>query len=81
MRPGGWIELQDVDGSVHSDDNSIPEDWPLKRFTEVLATAFEKFGTSAHASEQGEYYLREAGFVNIRHNTIKLPYGTWPKDK
>ncbi|UKZ82566.1 hypothetical protein TrVFT333_010358 [Trichoderma virens FT-333] len=64
MKPGGWVELQDVDGDVHSDDNTIPEDWPLKKFTEYMLEAFAKFG-----------------FVNIQHNYIKLPYGTWPKDK
>lgn len=81
MRPGAWVELQDVDGDVHSDDNSVPDDWPLKRFTEYLLEAFAHFGTDAHASEKGSQYLHEAGFVNIQHNYIKLPYGTWPKDK
>lgn len=29
MKPGAWVELQDVDGQVHTDDDTIPEDWPL----------------------------------------------------
>ncbi|KAK0757271.1 hypothetical protein N5P37_009990 [Trichoderma harzianum] len=81
MKPGGWVELQDVDGDVHSDDNTIPDDWPLKKFTEYMLEAFAKFGTNAHAAVFGRQYLAEAGFVNIQHNYIKLPYGTWPKDK
>ncbi|PTB41645.1 uncharacterized protein TrAFT101_009746 [Trichoderma asperellum] len=81
MKPGGWIELQDVDGDVHSDDDTVPDDWPLKRFTEILLEGFAKFGTNAHAAVFGGQYLEEAGFVNIQHNYIKLPYGTWPKDK
>lgn len=81
MRSGAWVELQDVDGKVHTDDNSVPEDWPLKRFTEYLLSAFAQFGTDGHAAEKGGEYLREAGFENIQHNFIKLPYGTWPKDK
>ena len=81
MRPGGWVELQDVDGAVHTDDNSVPKDWPLKRLTDLLVEAFAQFGTNAHAAESGREYLEEAGFVNIQHNYIKLPYGTWPKDK
>ncbi|WZH42870.1 S-adenosyl-L-methionine-dependent methyltransferase [Fusarium acuminatum] len=81
MKPGAWVELQDVDGQVHTDDNSIPEDWPLKRFTEIILQAFALYETNAHAAVFGEQYLAEAGFVNIKHNFIKLPYGTWPKDK
>jgi len=81
MSPGGWIELQDVDGQVHTDDDTVPEDWPLSRFTQHMVEAFAQFGTNAHAAVLGGDQLREAGFVNIRHNYIKLPYGTWPKDK
>lgn len=81
MRPGGWVELQDVDGAVHTDDSSVPEDWPLKRLTDLLVEAFAHFGTKANAAEFGREYLQEAGFVNIQHNYIKLPYGTWPRDK
>lgn len=81
MKPGAWVELQDVDGDVHTDDDSIPKDWPIKRFTELLLEAFAQFGTNAHAAVFGGQYLAEAGFVNIKHNYIKLPYGTWPRDK
>lgn len=66
---------------MHSDDGSIPDDWPLKRFTEYLVEAFARFRTDVHASDKGAQYLQEAGFVNIQHNYIKLPYGTWPMDK
>ena len=81
MRPGGWIELQDVDGDVSTDDDTVPPDWPLKKFTELLVDAFAQFGTDSHAAKHGGEWLAEAGFVNIQHNYIKLPYGTWPKDK
>ncbi|KAH7159770.1 S-adenosyl-L-methionine-dependent methyltransferase [Dactylonectria estremocensis] len=81
MKPGGWIELQDVDGQCHSDDNTIPDDWPIKRFTEHIVEGFAQFGTNSHAAVFGGQYLAEAGFVNIKHNYIKLPYGTWPRDK
>lgn len=25
-------------------------------------------------------YLKEAGFVDIHHEPMKIPYGTWPAD-
>ncbi|KAK0370312.1 methyltransferase [Colletotrichum melonis] len=81
MKPGGWVELQDVDGQVHCDDGTMPSDWPLVRFTNHLVEAFAKFGTNSHAAVFGRQYLEQAGFVNIQHHTVKLPYGTWPRDK
>lgn len=81
LKPGGWVELQDVDGAVHCDDGTLPADWPLVRFCDVMVEAFAKLGTSSHAAMFGGKYLQEAGFTNIQHRTAKLPYGTWPKDK
>ncbi|KAI6784792.1 uncharacterized protein J7T54_007885 [Emericellopsis cladophorae] len=81
LSPGGWIELQDVNGQVHTDDDAGLEDWFLSRFTQHKVDAYAQFGTNAHAAVLGGDQLREADFVNIRHNYIKLPYGTWPKDK
>ncbi|KAI1630957.1 S-adenosyl-L-methionine-dependent methyltransferase [Biscogniauxia mediterranea] len=81
LKPGGWVELQDVDGMVHCDDGTLPEDWPVSVFTKLMVEAFAKFGTKSHAAVFGGQYLAECGFVNIQHHTIKLPYGTWPKDK
>ncbi|KAK8072916.1 hypothetical protein PG996_006264 [Apiospora saccharicola] len=81
LKPGGWVELQDVDGAVHCDDGSLPSDWPLVRFCDLMIEAFAKLGGRSHAAMFGGNYLHEAGFVNIQHRTAKLPYGTWPKDK
>ncbi|KAK8851018.1 Secondary metabolism regulator LAE1 [Apiospora arundinis] len=81
LKPGGWVELQDVDGAVHCDDGTLPSDWPLVKFCDLMVEAFAKLGTRSHAAMFGGNYLHEAGFVNIQHRTAKLPYGTWPADK
>ncbi|KAI0907206.1 S-adenosyl-L-methionine-dependent methyltransferase [Ustulina deusta] len=81
LRPGAWVELQDVDGMVHCDDGTLPPDWPILVFTNIMVEAFAKFGTKSHAAVFGGQYLAECGFVNIQHHIIKLPYGTWPMDR
>lgn len=73
--------MQDVDGAVHCDDGSLPPDWPVLVFCNLMVEAFSKLGTTSHAAMFGGKYLEEAGFVNIQHHTAKLPYGTWPKDR
>jgi hypothetical protein len=70
-----------VDGAVHCDDGSLPPDWPVLVFCNLMVEAFAKLGTTSHAAMFGGKYLEEAGFVNIQHRTAKLPYGTWPKDR
>ncbi|KAI0203485.1 S-adenosyl-L-methionine-dependent methyltransferase [Astrocystis sublimbata] len=81
MKPGAWVELQDVDGNVHCDDGTMPPDWPVLVFTNLMVEAFGKLGTKSHAAAFGAQYLAESGFVNIQHHAVKLPYGTWPRDK
>ncbi|KAI1115666.1 S-adenosyl-L-methionine-dependent methyltransferase [Nemania sp. NC0429] len=81
LKPGGWVELQDVDGMVHCDDGTLPPNWPILVFTNTMVEAFASNGTTSHAAVFGGQYLVECGFVNIQHHAIKLPYGTWPKDK
>jgi hypothetical protein len=73
--------MQDVDGAVHCDDGTLPDDWPVLVFCNLMVEAFSKLGTTSHAAMFGGKYLEEAGFVNIQHHTAKLPYGTWPKDR
>ncbi|RYC63335.1 hypothetical protein CHU98_g2873 [Xylaria longipes] len=80
LKPGAWVELQDVDGMVHCDDGTMPPDWPVLVFTNLMVEAFARLGTKSHAAVFGGQYLAECGFVNIQHHTIKLPYGTWPRD-
>lgn len=81
LKPGGWAELQDVDGKVHTDDNTVPPNWPLSQFCDLMEQCFALFGTDASAAERGRQYMEAAGFVNIRHHAIKLPYGPWARDK
>lgn len=66
---------------VHCDDGTLPPDWPVLVFTNLMVEAFARFGTKSHAAVFGGQYLADAGFVNIRHHAVKLPFGTWPRDK
>jgi hypothetical protein len=43
--------------------------------------AAEKFGTPADVPAKLKTMMEEAGFVDIEEHIIKLPLGTWPKNK
>ena len=79
LKPGGWVELQEFDGRVVSDDGSLPEDSSLGRFFDLAATALAKFGMTFHACESMQESLEKAGFVNVSKVVLKVPMGTWAK--
>ncbi|KAG6243007.1 hypothetical protein E4U25_002284 [Claviceps purpurea] len=81
LRPGGWIELQEVQPIPLCDDGTMPDDDPVKYVCETAARAFEKFDLKTTLPPKLEPYLREAGFENIHCQIFKAPIGPWAKDR
>ncbi|KAG6056187.1 hypothetical protein E4U17_002430 [Claviceps sp. LM77 group G4] len=81
LRPGGWIELQEVQPIPLCDDGTMPDDDPVKYVCETAARAFERFDLKTTLPPKLEPYLREAGFENIHCQIFKAPIGPWAKDK
>ncbi|KAG6224581.1 hypothetical protein E4U26_003622 [Claviceps purpurea] len=81
LRPGGWIELQEVEPVPLCDDGTMPADDPVKHLYETIERTYEKFGLKAALPPKLEAYLQEAGFENIHCQIIKVPIGPWAKDK
>ncbi|KAG6225110.1 hypothetical protein E4U26_003291 [Claviceps purpurea] len=81
LRPGGWIELQELLPTPLCDDGTMPDDDPVKYLYEKIERAFEKFGMSAQLPAELEPFLQEAGFENIHCQIFKVPIGPWAKDR
>lgn len=81
MRPGAWIEFQELHGQVHCDDGTMPEDDKLKEFYELTVEAFDGLGIMFHIARDLRPHLEAAGFKDIHCEVKKIPVGTWPKDK
>ncbi|KAK3307401.1 S-adenosyl-L-methionine-dependent methyltransferase [Chaetomium strumarium] len=81
LKPGGWIELQELCAEVLCDDNSMPEDDPVKYLYEVAYRAFAQFGMDVRLPKVLEPLLRDAGFENIQCIVKKVPIGPWARDK
>lgn len=47
----------------------------------MFIDACKMIGRDPRPGPQLEGWLRDAGFINIRHKMIKIPIGTWPKDE
>ncbi|KAJ9156100.1 Methyltransferase type 11 [Pleurostoma richardsiae] len=81
LKPGGWIELQELCAEPLCDDGTMPDNDPVKVMYDMAAKAFAKFGANVTLAKNLESQLREAGFENIQCIVKKVPIGVWAKDK
>lgn len=82
LKPGGWVENQEFDLKLCSDDNSIPANSKMKEWGELWNRGAEIAGVSGRCDPQlMAEQMRDAGFVNVSVMEFKMPIGAWPKDK
>ncbi|KAJ4157925.1 uncharacterized protein LMH87_008480 [Akanthomyces muscarius] len=81
LRPGGWIEFQELLGRPYCDDDTMKSDDPFKVLYEIAGEAYQKLGLSTSLPAELEPVLLSAGFENIHCKVVKVPIGTWAKDK
>ncbi|KFZ13083.1 hypothetical protein V501_03898 [Pseudogymnoascus sp. VKM F-4519 (FW-2642)] len=81
LRPGGWIELQELHGHPCCDDGTMGRDDQFKQLYDLAGQAYQKFGMSTALPAQLKPLLLDAGFQNIHCKIMKVPIGTWAKDK
>ncbi|EZF26553.1 hypothetical protein H100_01302 [Trichophyton rubrum MR850] len=79
-KPGGWVEFQDWDGTIRSDDDTLKGSH-LFQLQETVKEAFIEMGINANPGAECSSWLKDAGFTNITTQKYKVPLGTWPKDK
>lgn len=72
LKPGGWLEIQDFEATIKSDDGTVTEGSFLKQWVDDMATVSEKFGKNYNAIVLQEDLMRDAGFVNIKHEMFKV---------
>ncbi|KAK3493611.1 S-adenosyl-L-methionine-dependent methyltransferase [Neurospora crassa] len=81
LKPGGWIEFQELNCEVFCDDETMPDDDPVKVLYDFSQEAFAKFNMNITMPKTLRRYLADAGFVNIQCVVKKVPIGVWAKDK
>ena len=83
LRPGGWLECQDVD-SLDCDDDTFsmnPPSCALARWWSLVCEAFDKIDRSVLAAPNHQKCMIDARFVDTRDEIYKWPINTWPKDE
>jgi hypothetical protein len=81
LKPGGWVEIQDIFPRVSSDDNTIPPDYPIIKFYAMMKTALrDKYGFDLGILEHLPDLLESVGFVNVHRKVYHMPLGEWARD-
>ncbi|KAJ5630483.1 uncharacterized protein N7484_010583 [Penicillium longicatenatum] len=80
LRPGGWVELQEFEVTLRSDDDSLRLAPTLCEFLGRLHEASEAFHRPMNIAEGHRQRLVEAGFKDVRDEVYKVPSSMWPKD-
>ncbi|KAK3292231.1 S-adenosyl-L-methionine-dependent methyltransferase [Chaetomium fimeti] len=81
LKPGGWVEVEDIMPRLASDDNTVSPEHPLIRFYSILGPALvENYGFDIYILNNLPSLLEELGFVNVQRKVFHMPVGEWARD-
>ena len=81
MKPGGYMEIHEVDPGQCCDDGTVTEDSSSVRWSQLFYEGCKKAGRPIPPIGSYKVMMESAGFVDIKEQILKRPSNTWPKDK
>ncbi|KAI1379690.1 S-adenosyl-L-methionine-dependent methyltransferase [Hypoxylon crocopeplum] len=83
LKPGGWMELQEIHHFPMSSNNSLTRDHPVAQYWKYVDEGLESLGVNFRFSDEGRIatLMRQCGYVNVTQRVFHIPIGTWPKNK
>lgn len=81
LRPGGYVECQELAVDARTDDNSLPENSALTTWCNNQQEAMRTIGMEMKITgDMIKGQMLGAGFVDVEVKEFKTPIGQWPKD-
>ncbi|KAF6803746.1 methyltransferase domain-containing protein [Colletotrichum sojae] len=80
LNPGGYVEVQDKDLLIRSDDDTLKPDGPLMKWTNLLHDATHKLGRPYVEIPSLKQILVDIGFEDVTLDVYKWPTNSWPRD-
>ncbi|KAK5196120.1 hypothetical protein LTR99_008071 [Exophiala xenobiotica] len=81
LKPGGWMEMQEYQCHVWSDDGTVDEAIYLQDWVEQMNEASKRFGKELKTAAALKTHMQNAGFVEVHEEIYKVPIGPWAKGK
>ncbi|KAK0387226.1 hypothetical protein NLU13_5539 [Sarocladium strictum] len=80
LKPGGWVEMQEYDAYIFSDDDSFDRAPWTKEWCEKLDGASKLFGKPFNVAKYHRQWMIDAGFQDVQELVYRIPIGPWAKD-
>ncbi|OBT41953.1 hypothetical protein VE00_07487 [Pseudogymnoascus sp. WSF 3629] len=80
LKPGAWLEAQEHDVRVSSDDDSVERATEVVDWLSTVDRASEVFGKKMDVADKQKQWMIDAGFIDVRDDVYKVPLGRWPRD-
>ncbi|KAH7006964.1 S-adenosyl-L-methionine-dependent methyltransferase [Ilyonectria destructans] len=81
LTPGGYVELQEMDGFYRSDDGTLTRGHAVSKWCDFVGEAAIKLGRPFEHTDKLGGILEGAGFTDVVTTYYKWPTNCWPKDK
>ncbi|KAJ5938939.1 hypothetical protein N7466_002073 [Penicillium verhagenii] len=81
VRPGGWVEVQEFEASLGSDDETHLLAPTVMHWLEMINGASKQFGKEMNIAERVRPRMENEGFINVSDDIYKCPVGGWAKDR
>ena len=72
LRPGGWLEVQDYDAWMYSDDGSVEKAPWIRTWISQMDEMTIKYGRRLDVAKYQKKLLEEAGFVDVKEEVYKV---------
>ncbi|KAF2789842.1 S-adenosyl-L-methionine-dependent methyltransferase, partial [Melanomma pulvis-pyrius CBS 109.77] len=78
--PGGWVEFQEPEAWVSSDDDTINQAVNVCQWQLLCNEAAAVFKKEIRIADSLKQRMLDKGFVDLQERIVKVPIGPWPKD-
>src|SRR4051812_38380091 len=78
LKPGRWVEFQECEAWVRSDDDSMARAPSVQEWQEKIDEASIRFGKRMNVAETLKDYMIQAGFQNVQDDPYKVRFTLHP---
>lgn len=80
LAPGGYLEMQEAHGKLHSVDGSTVGT-ALEKWSDLIVEGAKALGRDWRCTVKYKQCFIDAGFEDVVEERFPGPIGTWPRDK
>jgi hypothetical protein len=81
LKPGGYIELTDLDLNPQASNPNVPQPSQLLTWLSIVGQGLARRGFNLRVACTFKDLLIEAGFVDVVETKFEVPWGPWPTEK